>query len=1491
MKNKFRNRNNKGEKMSLRKITTLLLLAAFALTQVPVQAANLTVTGALPSAVVDAGSLANGANRDVVPVSLSIDTSSASEVFFGTYTGTGTFAITENGNLTVTGPTIVPATSTKVLVIEPPVGAEFVGLDGYVSNVVTATMNPAAGGNTGSLINVSSGNLPGTGSEDTAILAKIITETGSAATFGSTVPAGSIVVYTVTNSGTNTSINESDIVFNNIGLAIPAGSSLTTAQASYKEVIIGTSVNEAVNLVDGAIVTVANVTTDANGQIAVGLDTTEPDNQSNAVLADLLAASSNTVKVNTNAITTNTVNATTLNVDTDALLIQAGETPASTVGTPVYYDTPFNTSSFLSSVANGGSASILNAALTSASFPNSANALITVTYSLVPLTGNGSTDATLVLDAASVALSDLGTSQGYLGSLINAPLDVNGGALTAANFAVSVLYNGASTSANLDVEDFDLLNDATTNVTTTATAVGFNFATANFVPVASASAATFVNATGNLVSGVFPGVTVAQADAITTTPRIVNNGNYLTNVVNTAAGFTVSGAPEDIWVADEVNVRLRPTGGNAIFAFTGNEAGDDLSDDVNDVKIGPTNFGIVPYNQGATLASGEGPVAASKVRNNAIMVARLSGNAVQIMPLVNKVDSARDVIKVRPEATITLGATSKAQGLRLIATVTGNNIAGSKVVEIARINAAGSTDIDATVRSLPASGELDSLLAENGTDASTLRVAIDPGTITNVTTNDEIADLIANGSVLDDTLPSFFCGGTAGTLTNGPNAVPQQPYARAILVEETTAGAFDDAFVGGGNDVIRFTLPVGVDLIKTSATANANDVAVISTDGGAVGTFATTPDVVKYQSISENNGGQAYIDVSYSASVAGDTTVKKAVGLIFGSYSLVIPEGQTDFDVTVTVVNDDGTTSTASDTVLDTIGTAPLATGCATQFTISYCDDALANFGSASGPVEQNQIDNGSLLTSFSNTVSSGVRLLNNTATAFRIPDICVAEAVPDAFFAGASATTPNIFGPGQNVSLALSDPGDETANSFNIGFAAAGSIDQSDDSLTFAGLGLGGGLVNATVNIGTGTDEFLETTTVRFAGITLNETTSNFQPAVQSITVFTNDGTDHIATSMPSGYETRGANGTALTTVTDARVQEILNVFFNGDDIANNTATLDADSGDFSNGQFLGFAFAGNSAKLANAVVLVNDSASAYQQLSDDTKLSIAVDAIDAVTNGLAAYTRITVFTSAAELEPGSMINISASSGDSVNVPVQDDGNFMAMLRGEQGDTLVITQTPTSDLATADQQVVVTANDQNLTPTLISAVASDLGFGTVTAKGTVPVVFTLTAVGRVNGSTFVPTADQLTVSGNPVYAVPGTKNKFMSIINFFQTDGTSVKATVDGNETSVKISGLTTDFPTLGGRPVLKNAVQKTKKKSGETRVIFKGSRLRNNGFGYFVNQDGTVEQVTFRKRTRNDRSKNRVVSESADTVPSNVRYALYHTPGRGISTVDLSQ
>ncbi len=1469
--------------MSLRKITTLILLAAFALTQVPVQAASLTTTGTSPKVIVDAGTAANGANRDVVPVTLSIDTDVAGDVRFGTYTGNGTFAITENGQLTTGGATLVGATSTRVLVIQPPAGAEFVGLAGYTSNVTTTLLNPTAT-STETQVNVSTSGFPtGAAGTDDAVLAKVITEDGPASTFGTVVPKGSIVVYTITNSASNVSSAESDITFNNIGLAVPAGSTLTTFNASYKEVIIGLAVNEAVpSLADGATVAVATLGAAGTSQIIAALDS-EPDAQSNSVLADLLAKNASVVKVNTNNTTTTTTNAATLNVDTDALLIRAAE-----VTTGVFYNTPFNTSAFLSSVANGNSATLLNAALTGAAFPNSANALITVTYSLVPLTGNGTTDATLVVDAASVSLEDSTGVSGFLGALSTTPTINGTGAITAGNFAVSALYNGTSATGALPVVDFDSLDDAQTDVTALAARVGFSFTSpADALATTSATGTPFNVANGTLQTGIFPGVTVSQANALATTPGVVQTAGALTPFTVVATGFAGATVGEHLWVANEVTARLLPTGGNAVFAITGNNAAAALTK--AETKVGPTNLAVVPYNRAAYVQNN---AADDDVKNNAIAVAKLSGNAVQIMPLVNKVDAVRDVIKVRPEATITLGTNSKAQGVKLIATVTGNNIVGSQVVEIARINASGSTNANVTVSSVPAAGTLNRLLAENGTSASTLRVALNLSSVNNLPASDELKDLIANGSVLDNTLPSFFCGGTAGTLTKGPNSVPQQPYARAILVQEAAAGEFAAVRVSA-NDKVRFTLPVGVDLVKVAAGVPATTVVnVIATAGGAVGTFATTPTVTAYQTISENKGGQAFIDVSLPAVVAGTTTVKNAIALVFGQYSLVIPEGQTNFEATVTLVNDDGTTNTAADITLDTLGTAPLATGCAQQFTISYCEDALANFGQGDGPVVSNIIANGSLLTSFGSDVSSSVRLLNAETTAFRIPDICVREAVTDALFVTPSATTPNIFGPGTTISLALSDSSDLADNTSDVGFATAGTIDTSDDSVSFGATGIAGSLLNSVTTAGTGTDSFLESTTIRFTGITLNKTAGNFQPSVQNITVFTNDGTSHIATSMPAAFETRGTNGTALSVLGsgNANVQEVINTFFNGDNIANNTATPDALSANFANGRFLGFAFAGDSAKLLNAVKTINDSASAYSLLSGTTKLSIAVDDIAAVTGGLAAYTRITVFTSGGDLEPGSIITITSPT-DSVTVPVTDDGNFIAQLRGAEGDTLVLVQTPTSTQTTADQTVIVEAQDTNLEPALLSAVAQNFtSIGTITEQGFAPVLFKLTAVGRIGADVFIPTASQLTVGGSPVYAVPGTDDMFLAIIDFKKTNGTTVTANVTGSP-SVGISGLDSDFPTFAksSTPNLVRVQQKTRK-DGDTRIVFKGSKLRNAGVGYIVTSTGSVQEVTFRARTSSDVKANRVVSQGTATIPADALFGVYHVRGRGISTIDIS-
>ena len=144
----------------------------------------------------------------------------------------------------------------------------------------------------------------------------------------------------------------------------------------------------------GTTVLLETQTTDANGQIAVALDTAEPTAVTNSADATRLTDAATTVKIGPGFNPPTGNNQSILYVDTDALLIQAGETPTSTVGTPVYYDTPFNTSAFTGALSNGGDTTVLNAALNSSSFPNSSNALMSVVYSVVPLSGNGSTDAT-----------------------------------------------------------------------------------------------------------------------------------------------------------------------------------------------------------------------------------------------------------------------------------------------------------------------------------------------------------------------------------------------------------------------------------------------------------------------------------------------------------------------------------------------------------------------------------------------------------------------------------------------------------------------------------------------------------------------------------------------------------------------------------------------------------------------------------------------------------------------------------------------------------------------------------------------------------------------------------------------------------------------------------------------------------------------------------------------------------------------------------------
>ena len=1495
--------------MSLRKLTTLLLLTAFAFTQVPAQAASLKTGNTLPNVIVDSGTSANGANRDVVPVTIEIDIAGGESVYtlFSGNGNTHVASIDEQGALMIPG---APGQvgDTRLIILTPPTNTEFVGLSGYNGNISLEIEN-GGGASANSFVNVTAladaqmpTDVPSTDGES-AILAKIIGEAGTLSSLGvSGIPAGSIVIYPISfQTGTSSNPIPADIVLENIGLAVDPEFNTSSALELTYVAPTQAGFNESVaTLADGATLTIATSDADANGQIAVALDSTEPDAQANTALADFLTSASSTVSINTNNTTSTSSNQSVLYVDTDTLLIQAGETPTSTTGSPDYYDTPFNTSALnLAGVVNGNDASLFGTALTSSSLYPNQDALITVTYSVVPLSGSGTTDASITVNAASVSLMDNGSSEGYLGAEAIAPTIANGAtALTNTNeFGLAVLYNGADTTGPSAVLDFDLLDDSEASIQGQSNVLGFHEVNGTLA-TANGTQANVVN--GTLTTGIFPGVNGADfAD---------NTGGTTFTSAGAIAPFTVAptfnGSDDEIvWVQDEVTARLLPTGGSAIFVLTGNEAGDDMG--TQEVNIAPTNLSSISYGQGAVLQADDGDL---DVQHNAVLAASLSGAVVSIMPLINKVDSTRDVIKVRPEITVTLGTTSRTEGVKVIATVTGNNIAGSKEIEVARVTAAGVADADVTVRTLPVSGDgNNNIMAENGTDAHNNRTTIDLNDIDD-DTNNSIATLIGAlttpARVLDDTVPPLYCGGSVGDGTKGPNNVVYQAYARAIMVEENAVGALESA-VTTARPVLRFTMPAGVDLIKTDdSTLSNNDFGVISTNdnnGSTAGTIAGANNISAIETIADT-GTQAYVDVDLSNPVvdAGTSLIKNAIGLAFGTSSFVVPEGTADTSVTVSIVDDNNTpTNDADDTVLDVLGTATLGT-CTSQLEVSYCDDALSNFGLGSGPVESVAIANGgSLMSSFS-APGSTIRLVNTDTTDFELPDICVTELEGGAFPLGAPATTPNMVPAGDaHVVLGLSATRDGAST--DVGFnttlptTSGGTLPTSDATFTAdATTGSAGHgapfaeLFAVELNAGTG-DVMGTSSEFRISGLNLEKSASLFVPAAQDLAAFIYD--DNISavvgSTFPLSILKDGTNGTAYLPEQDGTTaQRLAGTFFNGDNFAASTATDDVD---FTNTANAGLAFAqSNAGKITGLTSNVNDNATDYPLIDSDTEISVSVEDVAAVANGLAAYTKVTVFTSTGELVPGAMITV-ASPDDNVTVPVDDQGNFTAMLRADQGDTLTITQLPLSTRGAA--VVSVTADDQNLDPTLLSAVATSMPtIGNITAQGTAPVLFTLTSVGQLDGSTFQPTADQLSVTGGgPVYAVPGTTNQFIAIVDI--GGSVSVTANVTG-QPSVAITGLTTQFATRPRRtrPVLKSAVQRTRKKDSTERVVLKGNRLRKVGQAFFVGEDGTVTALDLRDPTQKDRQRRRRVSDGVATIPTGTAFAVFHVPGRGISTIDIS-
>lgn len=1507
--------------MSLRKFVSLLLLVAFALTSVPAQAASFASSATLPTVVQEAGLIADGANLDVVPVTININQVTAGALEFelidfqgttGASNGT-TLSITTNGKLTVGGNGILlTGSNEKALILTPPTGTKFVGLThlSYQTNGVTLQSN---GGLVTDNIGGSVANnvLPSLGVNGNAIIARVITEAGPSTYFGSgvTVPAGSIVAYFATaDNATGTNPIGTSFSLNGFGLAAnPTGESTGTLtgnlSATYEEPGAAAAIDEALGsaIADGATIAIAQI---GNGsKLQFGMAANE-DSQPNTVLGVLLSSAGNGVTISP-AQVTSTSSASALKLDTDALYIRAAE-----ASTGVYYQTPFATSEYSGTVidVNGGVATFNKVLTNTTTFPNTSDALISVAFSVQdPTTGlaYASTDASIDVTALSLSLvggnidTDIraaltDNNGGFLGSIIEPILDNGLTAAAEANTGIAVLYNGVSATSPLVVKDATSID-----YTPPTVAMGLNALTAfTVVPSGNGTAAVSL-AVAPFTDGIFTGSFVTHNGASATEARgTATNGlaavATLNGVISTANEMTLSAALDGLvssvdalYTPSEVTVRLLDTtnGANAWFVITGNHAGNDLTDGVGEIRVGPSNSATT---NGAIVQSTS--TSAVGIADNAIAVARLSGNTLQILPIINHIDGARDAMIIRPEISLTIKTTTaRTNGAKVVAVASGNNLT-STTTTVAQVTGVGSLDADIIVKAVAVNGAGTSLMVENGIDAFNGRALLDISVINGDTTSlDNYTDLIDNGNglVLDETLPSLFCGGTIGDGEKGPNSVVSQARPMGILISENgQAGATTgvDAFstvADNSNTVIRVTLPSGWDINKFSAT-----------QGEILNAFATggltSFDVADFdiQGINTDTGvSQAYVDISGFSLATPTVPMDRSFVLVFKQDALVAPVGVSDFTATITMVYDNGTSTTADDTLLASLGTVDLGTECATGLTLGFCADTISNGSTVVSDLESDLTSNGANLTTFSSTPAGALRIVRSVTQTETVilPDLCVGEGSADLFSVGL-----DIEGGHAAAGELYIFPSTTSTNTIN--FATAGDVSATDNSLTLAAATV------ASTDLGASAGDELKvaitdasntlrpdevTSRIRISRATLKGPDATIYPAQDLLAIFVdpNDTGAAIGDAFPMYYYENTANGDAITGRGNANNGVHMAAHFYNADVLDGTPSVSPQLVFNGDDAQLSFAFLNTTAPIITSAVtsiIDNDNYDQLQETDADI-ISVSVSDITGSTSK-----KVIVSAPAGTLEPNSTLSVSPSgsgSTDAVTVPVLADGSFQATVTADTTQTLILTQTPSSGRTDLSPQILeLSVADANVSPTLLSATIGSLGIGIVPAKGDIPVVVTVTATGKVNGDTYVPVASELTIGGSPATAVTGTTDKFIALVDPAQTIVVESSA---GSGSSVVATGLDATAITKGGKP---NLFKKAKNDKNGLLVI-RGKRLgRTDGSYLILKADGTVTNVVLRDVTRGDKKKNRRKSETSVTIPSNALYGIFISPSRGV-------
>jgi hypothetical protein len=1006
----------KGEKMSLRKGLTLLLLSAFGFSTIaPVLAATtVSVNGGEAAYIAqDAGVKTSGAKPDTNVVNITftiglgeLDLASVTDLADDDTVAYDNDTTGDNaGQLTIDGIGTAANSSAYFL---PPTGCNFVALPGYDNLATAATITDATGTDVYTNIDVADpDNLPGDDASASYIfIAQVLRDEA----YGLNVPAGALAIHGMTNEATTANDDGAvTLTVSNIGLACDASNSPATSgnlEMTYFEPNRNSVKSLFVDLANGAKFPIATYTSRVGKlEALVAGDTVgktagvAEDSQINTLISNTALSTVTTVNFGPGQVT-GVVNPTTAGLDIDAILIRAAEVPNATTYTQ-FFQTPFATAKFVTAKNLDSDANELRDAdlANSTLFDNESNALITVDIEITSFSG-GASSATLNVTNAFVGVETETASNtnasidGFLGAVAYPVVDTDTGAVAISASDVALISvdparatgdhvvdgrpidaaeilgaeNGfvegavlipdqtyVSASQVLDADDF------TTDATSNATTLIFGDATLVDPDRAFLFPGVFVDNELNDADDVAVKITNTTAKSATSVTFTVDNADLLG-----AGDAQIAASGEAYRNSRTVFTNLLPAasthGAQYHLVFGSNTATEDNRAKA-EVVLGITDLSENEYSTAAAIE----PNSEETYTDNVILASKLTsaGNGkkftVQILPFVNKYDAQRDVISVRPKGTITLNTAALTEGLKLIAKVSGNNLSGTKTLTLASILPAGAFTSAITSRMLPVSGD-DKLMVHTTANVATDRDTIIVSSVDGASTaTDSIDDIVGSGKVLDTNVPPLFGGGVAGntlTSTAARGPIPFiQPKGRVLAIEEVTDGDFKAINDLGSNARIRITLPTGADLNvygdNVPADENYDDVLAIFGTGGFTG-ISVADNITNVQKVS-STAPQAFIELDLPTTSNPTVAIKRGLYLVFRPDALVIPKGLTNLNLTISVV-DVGNTPDAitDDTVLSTVGTVALAPSLSNFMTVAFSPRANSAYRDST-PTPENE--------------------------------------------------------------------------------------------------------------------------------------------------------------------------------------------------------------------------------------------------------------------------------------------------------------------------------------------------------------------------------------------------------------------------------------------------------------------------------------------------------------------------------------------------------